>query len=67
MWGLVQALRGQVRVASGMGGGAVLGWDMTAAMAMAPAFGLPAWLVAMWLPPIEAEMVVGLSGEGGDG
>jgi zinc D-Ala-D-Ala carboxypeptidase len=31
IWDLVQRLGGQVRVAGGMSGGAVLGWDMGAA------------------------------------
>jgi hypothetical protein len=37
--------------------GAVLGWDMTAALAMAAALGVPARAAAELLPGIEAEMV----------
>lgn len=51
MFGL---LDGQIRAA---GMGAVIGWDMTAALAMGAALGLPALLVAEWLPEIEPLMV----------
>jgi hypothetical protein len=53
VWDLVGRLGGQVRVA----GKAVLGWDMSAAMALAQALGLNPMLVAELLPELEAVMV----------
>lgn len=53
VWDLAQRLGGQLRALPG----AVLGWDMTAALAMADALGLPARAAAELLPGIEAEMV----------
>lgn len=53
VWDLVGRLGGQVRVA----GKAVLGWDMSAAMALAQALGLNPMLVAELLPEMEAVMV----------
>lgn len=38
-------------------GKAVIGWDMTAAMALADALGLNAMVVAELLPELEAVMV----------
>jgi len=40
-----------------MGGGAVIGWDMTAALAMARALGVSPLIAAECLPEIEAVMV----------
>ena len=40
-----------------MGGGAVIGWDMTAALAMARALGVAPLIAADGLPEIEAVMV----------
>ena len=40
-----------------MGGGAVIGWDMGAALAMAQALGIDALTAAELLPEIEAVMV----------
>jgi hypothetical protein len=40
-----------------MGGVAVLGWDMVAALALGRAMGASEWLVAEMLPGIEAAMV----------
>lgn len=40
-----------------MGGAAVLGWDMTAALAMARALGVDPLIAAECLPEIEAVMV----------
>lgn len=40
-----------------MGGATVLGWDMTAALAMARALGVDPLVVAECLPEIEAAMV----------
>jgi isopentenyl diphosphate isomerase/L-lactate dehydrogenase-like FMN-dependent dehydrogenase len=57
VWDLVQRLGGQVRVAGGMSGGAVLGWDMAAALQLGAALGLSPLTVAELLPPIEAVMV----------
>jgi len=37
--------------------GAVIGWDMGAALAMGRALGIPAPLLVELLPPIEAVMV----------
>ena len=37
--------------------GAVLGWDMTAALALGHALGIPALAIAELLPAIEAEMI----------
>ena len=63
IWDLVQRLGGQVRVAGGMSGGAVLGWDMTAALAMAAAMGISPRAVVELLPVIEAVMVRKLNEE----
>lgn len=57
VWDLVQRLGGQVRVAGGMSGGAVLGWDMGAALQLGAALGLSPFILAELLPPIEAVMV----------
>ena len=40
-----------------MSGGAVLGWDMAAAMQIGVALGLSPLIIAELLPPIEAVMV----------
>ena len=57
VWDLVQRLGGQVRVAGGMSGGAVLGWVMGAALQLGAALGLSPLIIAELLPPIEAVMV----------
>ena len=57
VWDLVQRLGGQLRIAGGMSGGAVLGWDMTAALQLGAALGLSPHILAELLPPIEAVMV----------
>lgn len=54
VWALAQHLDGQLRVA---GLGAVIGFDMGAALAMAHALGVPAAAVAELLPAVEAAMV----------
>lgn len=46
-------LGGQLRLAPN----AVIGWDMSAALALARALGVPAQAAAELLPEIEAEMV----------
>ncbi|MDX1820069.1 MAG: hypothetical protein R3197_04155 [Paracoccaceae bacterium] len=48
---------GQLRVASSADGTVVLGWDMTAALAMARALGVDPLIAAECLPVIEAVMV----------
>ena len=53
IWDLVGRLGGQLRVAPG----AVLGWDMGAALAMAQALGVNTLIAAELLPEIEAVMV----------
>ena len=53
VWDLVGRLGGQLRVAPG----AVLGWDMGAALAMAQALGVNTLIAAELLPEIEAVMV----------
>jgi hypothetical protein len=57
VWDLVQRLGGQVRVAGGISGSPVLGWDMAAALQLGEAFGLSPLIIAELLPPIEAVMV----------
>ena len=57
VWDLAQRLTGQLRVATSMGGTMVLGWDMTAALAMASALGVDPLIAAECLPEIEAVMV----------
>jgi len=47
--------------------GAVLGWDMGAALAMAQALGIDALTAAELLPEIEAVMVRKLNEQIGDG
>jgi hypothetical protein len=44
-------------VATGANGGAVLGWDMGAALHLGAALGLAPRIIAELLPPIEAVMV----------
>jgi len=46
-----------LRVAAGANGGAVLGWDMGAALQLGAALGLTPRIIAELLPPIEAVMV----------
>ena len=53
VWDLVCRLGGQMRVA----GKAVIGWDITAAMALAQALGLNPMVAAELLPELEAVMV----------
>ncbi|MCB1380852.1 MAG: hypothetical protein KDK89_21165 [Alphaproteobacteria bacterium] len=49
---------GQLRVATS---GAIIGWDLAAALAMAKALGVDPLLAADLLPVIEAEAVRGLN------
>ena len=53
----MQRLGGQIRVASGLGSNAVLGWDMAAVLALGAALGVPALAIAELLPAIEGVMV----------
>lgn len=48
---------GQLRTTNGMDGITVLGWDMSAALAMAQALGVNPLIAAECLPVIEAVMV----------
>ena len=57
VWDLVQRLGGQVRVAGGMSGGTVLGWDLGAALQLGAALRLSPLILAELLPPLEAVMV----------
>jgi hypothetical protein len=65
VWDLAQRLGGQVRAIPG----AVIGFDMTAALALARAAGVPAMAVAELLPSVEAAMVRRMNDReaGGDG
>lgn len=60
---MVGRLGGQLRVAPG----AVLGWDMGAALATAQALGINTLIVAELLPEIEAVMVRKVNEQIGDG
>lgn len=53
VWDLVGRLGGQLRMIPG----AVLGWDMGTALAMARALGIDPLIAAELLPEIEAVMV----------
>jgi hypothetical protein len=63
VWDLVGRLGGQLRVIPG----AVLGWDMGAALAMAQALGIDTLIAAELLPEIEAVMVRKLNEQIGEG
>ena len=63
MWDLVGRLGGQLRVIPG----AVLGWDMGAALALSHALGIDPLIAAELLPEIEAVMVRKLNEQIGDG
>jgi isopentenyl diphosphate isomerase/L-lactate dehydrogenase-like FMN-dependent dehydrogenase len=67
VWDLVQRLGGQIRIAGGMSGGAVLGWDMAAALQLGAALGLAPLIIAELLPPIEAVMVRKINEQTGSG
>ena len=54
---LVGRLGGQLRIAPG----AVIGWDMSAALALGQAVGVPPLVLAELLPGIEAVMVAKLN------
>jgi hypothetical protein len=61
IWDLVLRLSGQVRTVSGPDRLIITGWDMTAALALAAALGVPARLAAEFLPEIEAAMVAAVN------
>lgn len=63
VWDLVGRLGGQLWVIPG----AVLGWDMGAALAMAQALGIDPLIATELLPEIEAVMVRKLNEQIGDG
>jgi hypothetical protein len=46
-----------LRIAGSMSGGAVIGWDIGAALQLGSALGLSPLIIAELLPPIEAVMV----------
>ena len=54
IWDLVTRLGGQLRVTAA---GTIVGWDFSAALAMASALGINSAPVAEILPAIEAVMV----------
>jgi hypothetical protein len=54
-------------VAGGIGGSAVLGWDMGSALQLGSALGLSPLVIAELLPPIEAVMVRKLGQQSGSG
>ncbi|MCB1371887.1 MAG: hypothetical protein KDJ83_13430 [Rhodobacteraceae bacterium] len=62
VWDLVGRLGGQLRVIPG----AVIGWDMGAALALATALGIAPLVAAELLPEIEAVMVRKLNEAIGD-
>jgi hypothetical protein len=59
VWDLVGRLGGQLRVLPG----AVVGWDLTAALALGDALGVPPLAMAELLPLVEAVMVRKLNEE----
>ncbi|MCQ0971489.1 hypothetical protein MLD63_13775 [Paracoccus sp. TK19116] len=59
VWDLVGRLGGQLRVLPG----AVIGWDLSAALALGDALGVPPLEMAELLPVIEAVMVRKLNEE----
>ena len=58
MWDLVGRLGGQMRITAA---GSIVGWDMSAALALASALGINPAPVAELLPAIEAVMVTKLN------
>ncbi|MCH2078618.1 MAG: hypothetical protein MK180_17380, partial [Rhodobacteraceae bacterium] len=57
VWDLVGRLGGQLRVSPG----AVIGWDMSAVLALGDALGVPPLAMAELVPVIEAVMVTKLN------
>ena len=58
VWDLVGRLGGQLRVTPS---GGIIGWDMSAALALARALGVPGVVVVESLPAMEAMMVAKLN------
>jgi len=56
-----------MRIVGGMSGGAVIGWDMGAALQLGVALGVSPLVIAELLPPIEAMMVRKLAAQSGSG
>lgn len=63
----MQRLGGQVRVVASGQGGAVTGWDMSAALHLGIALGLSPRIIAELLPAIEAVMVRKVNEQSGSG
>lgn len=63
---LVARLGGQVKWATGGEKPVAMGWDMTAALSLAGALGIPALLAAEFLPPIEAAAMAAMNSDGQD-
>jgi hypothetical protein len=61
IWDLVLRLSGQLRSVSGGDRLVVTGWDMTAALALAAALGVPARAAAEFLPAIETAAVAAIN------
>ena len=57
VWDLIGRLGGQLRVLPG----AVIGWDMSAVLALGDALGIPPLAMAELLPAVEAVMVTKLN------
>ena len=57
VWDLIGRLGGQLRVPPG----AVIGWDMAAALELGGALGIPPLAMAELLPAVEAVMVAKLN------
>jgi hypothetical protein len=66
IWDLALRLTGQLRSATGGDRLVVTGLDMTAALALAAALGVPARLAAEFLPEIERALVTALNDTGED-
>lgn len=61
---LVGRLAGQMRFVAGDQAAVFTGWDMTAALALGAALGIPAHLTATFLPDIEAAAVAAAASDG---
>lgn len=64
IWDLVLRLTGQLRSIPGADRLMVSGIDMSAALALAAALGIPARLAAEFLPDVEAAMVAAINSAG---
>lgn len=52
---------GQLRIASGLNGNRVIGFDMNVAFSLGSALSVPAELIAEWMPAIEGVIVTKLN------